>query len=152
MSILKIRPLDTSQVLMGAYEIGDMINASRELQQYLYWKEKMSSDRAAQQGIRTFQRKKDMFEECERFGHFHPDYHKSLEQVHEAEVMLEKIESIRRYKQAETELDDLLIAVAETIAHSISEDIKVPSNDPLPAGDCSSGNCGSGGGCSGNCG
>ena len=150
MSILEVRSLDTSQILMEALEIGDMVNHSRELHEYLYWKERLSGDNEANKAIRNFQQKKEKFQDCERFGHFHPDYHEALEQVRKAELELDKIESVHKFKQAEKALDDLLYTLAETIARSISEDIKVPSNDPLPkVGGC---NCASGGGCSGSCG
>lgn len=149
--MLEVRSLDTSQILLEAIELGEMVNQSREVAQYLYWKEQMSGDPEAKEKVKNFQRQKEFFEECERFGHFHPDYHDALGKVRIAEQELEQVESVRNFKQAEDELDNLLYTLAEIIAKSVSEDIKVPSNDPFPK-DSGCGNCGSGGSCSGNCG
>jgi len=43
----------------------------------------------------------------------------------------------------EQRLDDMLYDISKLIAHSVSETIKVPSNDPNPKG----GGCGGGGSC-----
>jgi hypothetical protein len=40
--------------------------------------------------------------------------------------------SIRAFLEAEEKLDQLLHAVSLTIARSVSESVKVPSNDPEP--------------------
>ncbi len=59
------------------------------------------------------------------------------------EKELELFEEVVRFKQAEATLDDILHSMSEAIAFSVSESIKVPSNDPSPKG-----GCGSGGKCS----
>ncbi|MFD0867627.1 Protein of uncharacterised function (DUF964) [Chlamydia abortus] len=152
MSILEAEALDMSALLIQAYELGDWINASEDMAGYLYWKERLAEDSEAQQLIRQFKEKKRKFEECERFGHFHPDYHAALEEVQAAQEQMDKNEAIRAFKDAEAKLDQLLLSISETIAYSVSETIKVPSNNPLPVSGCGSGGCGSGGSCSGNCG
>ncbi|WP_058301674.1 YlbF family regulator [Gorillibacterium timonense] len=144
--------LDRSDLLGRAYELGDLINSSAEMADYLYWKEQMSGDSAADAAIKAFQRKKDLFEECMRFGHFHPSYHKALDEAEVARQELDAVESIRSFKQAEAHLDDLLHTVAELIARSVSESVKVPRDGDDAGGGCSSGGCSSGGSCSGNCG
>lgn len=60
------------------------------------------------------------------------------------EQELEQFEEVARFKLAEKTLDDILHSMSEAIAFSVSESIKVPSNDPNPKG----GGCGSGGKCS----
>lgn len=102
--------------------------------------------------VRQFDKKKELFEECQRFGHFHPDYHAALGQVQEIQNQLDSLESVRRFKLAEERLDNLLYSISQTIAHSVSDTIKVPSNDPLTSGgSCSTGSCSTGGSCSGGC-
>ena len=96
--------------------------------------------------IRKLNVKKEAFAECERFGHFHPEYHKALDAVKAVEYELDEIEAVSRFKAIENQLDELLYEVSELIARSVSDSIKVPSNNPLPH----SGGCGSGGSC--NCG
>jgi cell fate (sporulation/competence/biofilm development) regulator YlbF (YheA/YmcA/DUF963 family) len=63
--------------------------------------------------------------------------------VNEVQKRLEQIEAVRRFKEAEERLDDLLYTISTTIAHAVSDTIKVPSNNPLPG----AGSCGSGGSC-----
>lgn len=135
--------LDMAQVLLTAYELGDMINQSREVAEYLKWKKIVASSEDIQSKIRILQKKKELFEECERFGHFHPEYHRALEEVKSAEKELDQFEAVRKYKEAENELDTLLYDMSKIIAHAVSDSIKVPSNNPLP----SEGGCGAGGAC-----
>lgn len=134
-------------LLTNAYELGDMINRSVETAEYVKWKEQMVSNEQIQQLIREFIPKKVQFEETERFGHFHPDYHKAKNEMLAVKQKLESIEEVFHFKQAEEALDKLLHRVSETIALAVSDTIKVPSNDPQPKGGCSSSGCS--GGCSG---
>ncbi|MBE1446315.1 YlbF family regulator [Paenibacillus sp. OAS669] len=153
MAAIEAQTLDMSAILMQAYSLGDLIKDSAETADYLYWKKRKEEDPQVQELMKLFQKKKDLFEECQRFGHFHPDYHSALEQARSIQEQLDSLEAVRRFKEAEQRLDELLFSVSETIARSVSDTIKVPSNDPLASGGgCSSGSCSSGGSCSGNCG
>lgn len=133
--------LDMSAILMQAYEIGDLINTSVEIADYLYWKAQVESNSEVQQLVRVFHQKKEFFAECERFGRFHPDYHAAKEAVEQVQAQLDELEAVRNFKQAEEALDDLLYSVSEMIAHAVSTTIKVPSNKLLPTSGCGSGNC-----------
>ncbi|MDF2721919.1 MAG: regulator [Paenibacillus sp.] len=146
MVMTETHTLDMSHLLLQAYDIGDMINNSAEVADYIRWKNAMESDADTKAAAALFAKAKHKFEDCERFGHFHPDYHAALGEVNKALERLDGIEAVRRFKEAEASLDDLLFRVSETIAHAVSEQIKVPSNNPLPTG----GSCGAGG-CSGGC-
>lgn len=75
MSVAEMNTVDMAQVLTGAYELGDMINQSAEVSDYLYWKQQVETTPEIQMGIRKLNAKKELFEETQRFGHFHPDYH-----------------------------------------------------------------------------
>ncbi len=132
-----------AQMLTYAYELGDMINDSVCVSDYLYWKQLIDRNEEIQKYVRKLASKKELFEETQRFGHFHPNYHAAKDQVAEVERELEQFEAVRRFKQAEKELDDLLHEMSEMIAYSVSHSIKVPGNDPNPKG-----GCGSGGACS----
>lgn len=150
MSVMEHKALDTAAILSMACDLGDLINRSAEMAEYLYWKEAVACHPDVPPLIEKLKRRKEAFEECQRFGHFHPEYHKALEAVKEAESELDQIEAVSRFKEAENRLDQLLYDVSKTIAHAVSESIKVPGNQsPLDEGGCG---CGSGGGCSGRCG
>ncbi|MMZ59774.1 hypothetical protein D3C76_496760 [compost metagenome] len=148
MSVTETNTVDMAELLTYAYELGDMINNSAAVSDYLYWKRQIESDDEIQVLVKRLAAKKELFEETERFGHFHPNYHEAKDQVAQVESELELFESVRRFKAAEKELDDILHQMSETIAYAVSDAIKVPSNDPNPSDGCSSGGCGSGGKCS----
>lgn len=148
MSVMEANTLDMAKLLTEAYELGDMINSSAEAVEYLYWKKQVDNNAEIKELVKLFAKKKEIFEECQRFGHFHPDYHAALEQVNKVQEQLEGFEAVKKFKHVEDRLDDLLYKVSETIAFAVSETIKVPSNNPLP----SKGGCASGGSCSGGCG
>jgi len=146
LSATEVKTLDTYELIGQAYEIGDMINRSVEVADYLYWKNAVHSDPDIAAKMGEFAKKKERFEECKRFGHYHPNYHEALEEVNKAQAELDRFEAVRMYKQAEQRLDDLLYDISVTIARSVSESIIVPSNKPSP------GKSGCGGACSGCCG
>ncbi|WP_442951514.1 YlbF family regulator [Paenibacillus sp. GYB004] len=145
-NMTETQSLDMAQVLLQAYEVGDMINSSAEVADYLYWKNAVDGDPEVKSAMQAFAKAKETFEDCQRFGHYHPDYHAALNAANLAQERLDAIESVRHFKEAEARLDELLLHVSETIAYSVSDTIKVPSNNPLP----SKGGCG--GNCNGGCG
>lgn len=145
MGAVEGKVLDMAALLLRAYELGDAILQCRETEDYLRWKREVEQSEEARRLIREMRRRKERFAECERFGHFHPDYHEALDAVKETERALERIEAVARFKEAENRLDELLYEVSEILARSVSDSIKVPSNNPLPVSGC--GGCASGGSC-----
>jgi cell fate (sporulation/competence/biofilm development) regulator YlbF (YheA/YmcA/DUF963 family) len=122
--------INMADLLLEAYDLADAINESEEVRRYLAAKRRIQEDKQAQRLIREFQRKKELFDDAQRFGHFHPDYHKAKE---EAEAFLRRMREnpvIGEYMEAEEQLDELLGEVSRIIAHSVSDRIKVPVNDP----------------------
>jgi len=152
MAVMAEKTIDMAAILMLAYELGDWINSSTAMAQYLHWKSEMEKDLEVKQLIHKFAVKKQLFEECERFGHFHPDYHSALEQAQTVQQQLAANSAWKHFKQCEENMDELLYTISKTIAHSVSSTIKVPSNLAIAEEGCSSGGCSSGGGCSGKCG
>lgn len=139
--------LDMAALLLSAYELGDWINQSAEVAEYLYWKSAVAEDETVKQLTYKFTKAKELFDECQRFGRFHPNYHEAKDKVKEIERELELVECVLKFKQAEQVVDDMLHQVSLTIAESVSDTIKVPSNEK-PGGGCGSGGscgCGSGG-------
>jgi cell fate (sporulation/competence/biofilm development) regulator YlbF (YheA/YmcA/DUF963 family) len=133
---------DLSDLMLYAYAIGDSILSSSEVHDYLFWKKEAEQDKQAIALSKLLTKKKELWDECQRFGRFHPDYHSAKEAAEQVERQLDELEVVRRFKLAEQQLDDLLYTVSETIAHSVSDTIKVPSNNPLPSSGCG-GNCSS---------
>ncbi|MDU4697751.1 MULTISPECIES: YlbF family regulator [Paenibacillus] len=145
MSVIAKNTVDMAAVLTNAYELGDMINQSAAVSDYLYWKQRVEEDSEIQAWVKKLEAQKELFRETERFGHFHPNYHEAKDKVAEVERELERFEAVRSFKAAEAELDDILHQMSEMIAYAVSDTIKVPSNDPNPKGGCGSGgSCGCG--------
>lgn len=139
MSVSELRTVDMAEMLTYAYELGDMINDSVCVSDYLYWKQMVEQDDTIQQYVRKLASTKELFEETQRFGHFHPNYHAAKDKVEEVERELEQFEAVRRFKSAEKELDGILHEMSEMIAYSVSESIKVPGNEISLKGGCGSG-------------
>ncbi|WP_168121963.1 YlbF family regulator [Paenibacillus sp. HB172176] len=140
--------LDMASLLLHAYDIGDSINQSAEVADYLYWKTVVDNNDEVKQIQSQFAKAKELFEECQRFGRFHPDYHAAKDKVKQFEKQLGEMECVRRFKQSEQQLDDMLFEVSRVIAESVSDTIKVPSNERGSGGGCGGGGscgCGSGG-------
>jgi cell fate (sporulation/competence/biofilm development) regulator YlbF (YheA/YmcA/DUF963 family) len=144
-------PADLVQLMSRAYELGDWIKQSAFTAEYTYWKDQVGRSEEARTLAKQFAKAKEKFEECERFGHFHPDYNAALEEVYEIQNRLDSIESVRRFKAAESSLDELFYDISKTLATAVSGTIKVPDHDPNPKGSgCGSGgcsSCGNGGSC-----
>ncbi|OAB33817.1 YlbF family regulator [Paenibacillus glacialis] len=141
MSVSELQSVDMQQVLMYAYELGDLINQSVDVSDYLYWKRQVDAHEGIQSLVKQLAAKKELFDETQRFGHFHPDYHAAKDAVHAVEMDLEMYEEVQNFQKAEKRLDDMLHQMSETIAFSVSDSIKVPSNDPQPKGCSSGGKC-----------
>jgi cell fate (sporulation/competence/biofilm development) regulator YlbF (YheA/YmcA/DUF963 family) len=139
--------MDVTSFVPQAQEVAIMINHSQEMRNYLDAKKQLEQSAEAQSYISKFKKAKEKFEDCERFGHFHPNYHEALDAVTVIQEQMDTLKVVQAFKAAEQTLDELLYDVAKTIASAVSESVKVPSNNILPdAG------CGSGGSCSGSCG
>ncbi|WP_223869659.1 YlbF family regulator [Paenibacillus sabuli] len=135
-------------LLLHAYELGDMINGSAEVADYLYWKAVVDRDDEVRALIKRFDKAKELYAECERFGRFHPDFNDAKDKVKAIERELDDMECVSRFKAAEREVDQLLFTVSQSIAGAVSETIKVPGNEPAGGGGCGAGgscSCGSGG-------
>jgi cell fate (sporulation/competence/biofilm development) regulator YlbF (YheA/YmcA/DUF963 family) len=124
--------LDMTEILLEAYRLADQINNSPEVKRYLECKKRMEEDPEAQKMIKEFQIVKDRYEEAQRFGIFHPNYHEAKDAALSFQKKLRQCPAIRAYFEAEQKLDQLLHAVSLTIARSVSPSIKVPGNDPEP--------------------
>ena len=140
--------LDMASLLLRAYDLGDSINESAEVAEYLYWKSVVGENEEVKRLSAQFAKAKELFEECQRFGRFHPDYHAAKDKVKAIEKQLGELECVRRFKASEQAVDDMLYEVSKLIAESVSSTIKVPGNERGSLGGCGGGGscgCGSGG-------
>ncbi|WNC17085.1 YlbF family regulator [Brevibacillus brevis] len=136
---------DITQLLLESHELSTMINQSREVSDYLLAKRRMEADVEAQRLLALFEKKKEQYEDVQRFGKYHPDYDHISKEVRELKRTIELMDSVQAFKRAEDALDELLYQVSRTIADAVSETIKVPSNNPFL--EVHSSGCGTGGSC-----
>ncbi|MGM9950484.1 MAG: YlbF family regulator [Lysinibacillus sp.] len=101
--------------------------------------------------VRAFSRLKEHYEDVQRFGKYHPDYHTIMKKIREQKRALDLNEKVAQLKVAENDYQDLLDEISLIIGKSVSEAVKVPVSNPFfstGGGGCSTGGCGSGGSCS----
>lgn len=101
--------------------------------------------------IRQFNKTKELYEDVQRFGKYHPDYQIVMKNIRQQKRALDVDERIAALKVAENDYQDLLDEISLLVGKTVSDAVKVPVSNPFFAsngGGCSSGSCGTGGGCS----
>lgn len=139
---------ETIHLLEKAEFIGDLIVQSDLADTYRYYYKKLRTDPETRRKIEEFTKMKDLYEEVQRFGRFHPDYKEIMQKTRERKRAMDLDENVASFRKAEMELQSLLDEISIIIARSVSEHIKVPTGNPFfETGGCGGG-CGTGGGCS----
>lgn len=127
--------------------IGQMVLHSETMQQYQEAKFALEQDKEAQRLIKSFADMKDHYEDVQRFGRYHPDYNSIMKQVRTVKREMDMHETVARFKRAERNIQKLLDEISESVAFSVSQQIKVPKNGMALTDTGCSGGCGSGGSC-----
>ncbi len=136
---------DLVQLIDLTYELAEAINNSAKMKEYQKIKAECEQDQEVNKLKAEFLRKKELYEEIERFGKYHPDYFTIEKEAREALIIIESHPKIRELRRAEKSLNDMLYSIAQKIAHSVSKTILVPREDQLFPQEAS---CGSKSGCS----
>lgn len=126
-----------------------MILSSEQAERLRAAYEAVYCDDALSAQIKAFQRLKDQYEDVQRFGKYHPDYHTIMKDIRAGKRALDLNDHVAALKVAENDYQDLLDEVSLLIGRSVSEAVKVPVSNPFfaSASSCGTG-CGTGGGCS----
>ncbi|MFQ3545866.1 YlbF family regulator [Halobacillus rhizosphaerae] len=125
--------------------IGQMVMESETMVHYQQSKLELEEDQDAQILIKKFQDIKEHYEDVQRFGRYHPDYNNIMKRVRSVKREMDMHEKVAQYKKAEREVQKLLDEISQSVAFSVSDQIKVPRNGmALTDSGCG---CGSGGGC-----
>ncbi|EZH67127.1 regulator [Bacillaceae bacterium JMAK1] len=136
------------ELLDVSEELSFMITRSDVYTTYLDTKREMNEDDYATSCIVAFNDEKVRFEEVQRFGKYHPDYHTVTKAMRLAKREMDMCETVAAFRKAERDLEKLLSSIGELLASSVSPFIKVPSSNPYFDSSSCSGGCGSGGSCS----
>ncbi|MBO9130288.1 YlbF family regulator [Bacillus sp. 165] len=144
---MMIATLESVLILDQAEALAGMIIQSEIGERYRQRLYTLQQDAVAQELIRKFTAMKERYEEVQRFGKYHPDYHVVTKAIRELKRQVDLHETIANFKQAENEIQKLLDEVSVVIGQEVSSSIKVPSGNPFFDSMSCGGGCGSGGSC-----
>lgn len=137
------------QLLERAEGLAKMILKSDVAEQYRICLYKLKNNEESQRKINHFVSLKDLYEEVQRFGKYHPDYKRVMLQIRESKREMDLDSYVAEFRVAENNLQSLLDEVSVQLGGAVSEHIKVPTGNPFfDTGSSCSGGCGSGGSCS----
>lgn len=109
---------------------------------YQQAKQTMYQDHEVQASALAFRRAKEEFEQIERFGKFAPDYKEKQRALRKAKRALDVKEEVAEFRFSENDVQGILDEMCMTIAHQVSEEIKVDAGSPFFT---------TSSGCGGNC-
>lgn len=137
------------QITDSAEELSELILQSEQAEQYREaYRAVYNNDNLANE-IYSFAKLKELYEEVQRFGKYHPDYKEVMKRIRVDKRKLDLNEKVAALRIAENELQDLMDQVSFIIGRSVSEAVKIPSTNPFFSSESScGGSCGTGGGCS----
>jgi cell fate (sporulation/competence/biofilm development) regulator YlbF (YheA/YmcA/DUF963 family) len=133
-----------------AEAIAEMVLDSDVAEQYRICLSVLNTNKETQHKISSFNQMKELYEEVQRFGRYHPEYKRVMMDIRQLKRDMDLDENVSAFKIAENNLQKLLDEISVIIGRSVSEFIKVPTGNPFfdELSSCSSGGCGTGGGCS----
>ncbi|AZU61404.1 YlbF family regulator [Neobacillus mesonae] len=136
--------LERVQLLEYAEDLAKMVLDSDIAEQYQDSLYKMQHNQETQKKIKRFVGMKELYEEVQRFGKYHPDYKRVMSQIREYKREMDLDPNVAAFKLAENDLQTLLDQISKAIGSAVSEHIKVPSGNPFFE---TGHGCGSGGSC-----
>ncbi|WP_227395632.1 YlbF family regulator [Jeotgalibacillus aurantiacus] len=139
--------MESIQLLDVSDELAEMILKSEEAAHYFHCYQALKSSRESMDKIYKFNSLKELYEEVQRFGRYHPDYSRVMKEIRETKRDMDMDDHVATFRVAENQLQQLLDEVSTIIGKSVSESVKIPTGNAFFDSGCSGG-CGSGGGCS----
>ena len=142
--------METIDIIEKAEALGKIIIQSEIGENYFNHLYKLKNDKLAQQKMKKFVALKDLYEEVQRFGKYHPEYKRVNIEIREAKRDMDLHPTIAEFKRAETDLQTVLDEISLKIGRAVSEQIKVPTGNLFfdsSSSSCSTGGCGTGGSC-----
>jgi len=138
--------MEQLEILSQSEELARMIIDSEIVEQYILARKKMLSNKETQKKIQHFVQLKELYEDVQRYGKYHPDYKEIMTKVRLAKREMDLDDNVAEFRRAENDLQTLLDEISLIIGKSVSEHVKVPTGNPFFESSCSGG-CGSGGSC-----
>lgn len=116
------------EIFSDTVELAELICQSEEAQNYLRLQKQLRNDHEAQKIITGFQKVKENYEDAQRFGRFHPNYHEAKREAQRYQKEMFSHSLIQAYLESEKMLDKLLYDVSCVLANSVSTAIMVPND------------------------
>lgn len=138
--------LETIEILSVSESVAKMVLQSEVADRYRYYYDKLRSDPETVKKIQAFVKKKEQYEEVQRFGRFHPDYRTVMKETRELKREMDLDENVANFRRAENELQEILDEISMLIGQAVSPHIKVVTGNPFFNTSSSCG-CGSNGSC-----
>lgn len=140
--------METIEIVQKAEALAELVMQSEIGENYFAHLYKLKNDQIAQQKIKKFAALKDLYEEVQRFGKYHPEYKRVNTDIREAKRDMDLHPTIANFKRAEMDLQTILDEISMKIGRAVSPQIKVPTGNPFfDSGSGCSGGCGTGGSC-----
>jgi len=136
------------QILDTSEQLSSMILQSEIVDYYYSCLNNIRRNKETLRKIKAFTEAKELYEEVQRFGRYHPDYQQVMRKIRELKREMDLDEHVAEFKKAENDLQALLDEISTIIGKSVSEHIKVPTGNPFfDSSSSCGGGCGSGGSC-----
>ncbi|MEH7334912.1 YlbF family regulator [Neobacillus drentensis] len=138
--------LERIELLDQADQLSKMVLESEIVEHYQICLYKMQTNKETQRKINRFVNLKELYEEVQRFGKYHPDYKRVMSQIRDYKREMDLDPLVAEFKLAENDLQALLDEISLLIGGAVSKHIKVPTGNPFFDSGHGSG-CGGGGSC-----
>lgn len=136
------------EILGQSEQLSNMILQSDIVEYYYSCLYNIKRNKETQRKIKAFANAKELYEEVQRFGRYHPDYQRVMKSIRELKREMDMDEQVAEFKKAENDLQALLDEISVIVGRSVSEKIKVPTGNPFfDSSSSCGGGCGSGGSC-----
>ncbi|KEZ49965.1 MULTISPECIES: YlbF family regulator [Metabacillus] len=140
--------MESVQLLDEAELLGALVVQSEIAEDYRRTLDTLRKDKSAQKVIARFVEIKNLYEDVQRFGKYHPQYKEITKAMRDAKRELDLHDAVSAFKKAEKELQNLLDEISVELGTAVSQNIKVPTGNPFfDSGSSCGGGCGSGGSC-----
>ncbi|MGD6793590.1 YlbF family regulator [Metabacillus indicus] len=140
--------MESVQLLDEAELLGALVVQSEIAEDYRRTLDTLRKDKSAQKVIARFVEIKNLYEDVQRFGKYHPQYKEITKAMRDAKRELDLHDAVASFKKAEKELQNLLDEISVELGTAVSQNIKVPTGNPFfDSGSSCGGGCGSGGSC-----
>lgn len=135
-------------IIESAEELTQMLLSSEAVNDYRKAHEAVYSNADLVRVIQEFTEMKERYEEVQRFGRYHPDYHIVMKSIRIQKRELDLNEYVAELRLAENDVQYILDEIGSILASSVSDAVKVPAGSAFfTDSSCGSG-CGTGGACS----